>query len=91
MPRYRKIPVVVEAIQFNGYNLREIAEFTGYRPDEGSEGFHEAILVETPEGEMCATVGYWIIRGVVGEVYICRPEMFEQTYLPAEDWEAVSP
>lgn len=93
--QYRKKPVVIDAIQWTGGNLADVIEFTdGYRPD--IKGTHAAMkweeyrdLVErdglkiyTLEGKMSASVGDWIIQGVKGELYPCKPDIFAQTYEP---------
>ena len=81
--RFRKRPVEVEAIKFTGANLGEIAEFVGEMPPHRSlSGLHESALymILTLEGEMFASPGDWIIRGVAGEFYPCKPDIFDATY-----------
>jgi hypothetical protein len=92
--QYRKKPVVIEAIQWNGKNHREMHDFLGGNPDNymdtcGSyfridhakvEG---GLIILTLEGEHIATIGDWIIKGVKGEFYPCKPDIFAQTYEPA--------
>lgn len=84
--KFRKKPVVIEAIQFVNDEQRiiEIQEFLGgdIRLDY-SEG-QPALKIETLEGTMTASVGDYIIKGVKGEFYPCKPDIFEQTYEPAE-------
>lgn len=90
MNKYRKKPVVVEALQFDGENYAEIFnwmsgihEFGDYSlisPDE--PGF----FIKTLEGEHKCSVGDYVIRGIKGEFYPCKPDIFEQTY---EAYEAV--
>ena len=86
MPKYRKKPVVVEAVQWTGNNKVEILEFTketrGRHRISYNTGYFE---IETLEGVMRANVGDWIIKGVKGEFYPCRPDIFAATYEPAED------
>lgn len=81
MPKFRKKPVVIEAIQWCGwrkdYNL--LVEFCGrwkirHLPKTSQ------IEIQTLEGRMLADEGDWIIKGVKGEVYPCKPDIFEQTY-----------
>ena len=74
--KYRKKPVVIEAIQYNGENIDEIYEFTG---DVLEETVTE-IGIRTLEGFMKMTPGDWIIKGVNGEFYPCKPDIFEKTY-----------
>jgi len=82
MAKFRKRPVVIEAVRWDGSNdsLAEIvllAEGMEPRPfvDRGNQ-----LVIETPEGEMRASVGCWVIRGVAGEIYPCRSDIFEETY-----------
>ena len=81
MPRFIKKPVVVEAVQFTGHNVKEIEEFVGL----GTYWYPERMIIEIPtlEGVMTARSGDWIIRGVRGEYYPCKPDIFEATYEPA--------
>ena len=80
--RYRKKPVVVEAIQYNGKNKVEIQLFMNMYLDQTSKG----LKIPTLEGDMFASVGDYIIKGVQGEFYPCKPDIFEQTYeLVGED------
>jgi len=95
--KFRKKPVVVEAVQWKGNNLKEIIEFTGKSPkfDEWFSSFeeYEAYVKEngfifkifTLEGVMEASVGDWIIKGIQGENYPCKPDIFEQTYEPVKE------
>lgn len=95
--KYRKIPVVVEAIQWTGENQREMFDFlTNYEKTDdymsaSGEHFiidHNAVkgglVIKTLEGEHIASIGDYIIRGVAGEFYPCKPEIFEKTYERAE-------
>jgi len=89
MAKFRKKPVVIDAVQFDGANLQaatKIEEFVGkklqweYWLKEGEM----SCIIPTLEGEMTASVGDWIIKGVKGEFYPCKPDIFEVTYEPAE-------
>jgi hypothetical protein len=82
--RWRKRPVVVEAIQFTGTNCIEIIRFIG-GPWLNLE-LHETDLpvIRTLEGEMTASPGDWVIKGVAGEFYPCKPDIFAATYEAAE-------
>lgn len=83
MPKYRKRPVVVEAIQFDGKNSAEILDFVGERATyiQGDNSVH----IWTLEGVHKADVGDFIIKGVAGEFYPCKPDIFEKTYEPVDD------
>lgn len=79
--KYRKKPVVIEAIQWTGKNLVEVMKFTG--STEANNDFLENWLeIATLEGNMRAMPGDYIIKGVKGEVYPCKPDIFEMTYEP---------
>lgn len=85
--KFRKKPVEIEAVQFNGgpANAVEIMAFAGlpesaYTAIEDQNGTTETICIPTLEGLMTASVGDWIIRGVKGEYYPCKSDIFEATY-----------
>src|SRR5574344_2618366 len=80
--KYRKRPVEVEAIQFDGWNWREVYQFMSDEPLMFTQDFRkeEYILIETLEGVMKAKVGDYIIKGVHGEFYPCKPDIFHETY-----------
>ncbi len=77
--RYRKRPVVIEARQVCSVHGSEVAEWCGSKYDDV---LHQ-IIIGTLEGDMVASSGDWIIRGVKGEFYPCKPDVFELTYEPA--------
>jgi hypothetical protein len=89
MPKFRKKPVEVEAIQYDGTNRDEIVAFMGRTRDVRAEelqvpapggGTQGELIVHTLEGDTAPSVGDWIIRGVQGECYPCKPDIFEATY-----------
>lgn len=84
--KYRKKPVEIEAIQWTGDNATEIAEFskTGNRYIEVDEA-NKFVRIETLEGVMTASLNDFIIKGVAGEFYPCKPDIFEATYEPVGD------
>lgn len=96
MPLFRKKPVVIVAIQWTGENLSEVLEFTGKHPswDKWFNSFEEyeahvradrsVFKIKTLEGTHEAAPGDWIIRGVHGEHYPCKPDIFAKTYEPAD-------
>ena len=73
--KYAKKPIVIEAIQFTGDNMMACLEFCPI----GEEEF-EQIYIPTLEGEMTCTKGDWIIKGIKGEFYPCKPDIFEKSY-----------
>jgi hypothetical protein len=75
--KYRKKPIIVDAIQWKGDNLREIYYFVGDTCSDSPQG---NILINTLEGTMFASQGDWIIKGISGEFYPCKPEIFAATY-----------
>lgn len=81
--RYRKKPVTIEAVQWTGENISEICDFTH---KEKSDIFCIGHLcIETLEGVHLASIGDYIIKGVKGEFYPCKPDIFAQTYEDAEE------
>ena len=94
--KYRKKPVFVEAIQFNGSNHEEMFSFNGSTvPGKNWILGEDDIMVlfcipECPVVKVTGTyythltVGDWIIKDVKGEFYPCKSDIFEQTYSPAE-------
>lgn len=90
--RYRKRPLVIEAVQWTGQNVDEIKAFVGRRPGTAEQGF--VLAGEGPEHEwndasvwaeregcwMRCPVDHWIIKGVTGEFYPCDPAVFDATY-----------
>lgn len=100
MPKFRKRPVEIEGIQWIGDNLQEVLNFVGkhkkfkawfenfnhYKKHVAASG--NIFKIFTLEGVMSATPGDWIIRGVKGECYPCKPEIFEATYEPVQEMSA---
>lgn len=91
--KYRKIPVVIKAIQWEGNNLVAVQGFIENRKIDLSgymttNKWHEyqdivsrdGLKITTLEGEMSCSVNDFIIKGVQGEFYPCKPDIFEQTY-----------
>lgn len=91
MAKYRKKPVVVEAVRWTGSNLEEIRNFVG---NDLIENYIEhfdiekvlikqtlvGIAINTLEGTMMVNYGDYIIKGVQGELYPCKPDIFLKTY-----------
>jgi len=91
--QYRKKPVVIEAMLWTGYNYTESEVFMGEAhgryeiaaPDRGNGWTNGAYansakIIATLEGEMRCQPGDWIIKGIKGEFYPCKPDIFEATY-----------
>lgn len=82
MNKYVKKPIVVEALQWLGDNWEELIDFMGEAGTLGPPDEDNLFTVEivTLEGIMSANPGDWIIQGVKGEFYPCKPDIFEVTY-----------
>lgn len=81
MKKYRKKPVVIEAVQYDleESNRSEIIQFIG--AEEYSEDLiEEGIEIKTLEGKMKVSPGDFVIKGIKGEFYPCKPDIFEATY-----------
>lgn len=87
--KYKKKPVVIEAIQWTGLNLEEVKEFVGesltydiiddaWKLGKGRP--HVFMKIKTLEGDMEVSEKDFIIKGVNSEVYPCKPDIFEKTY-----------
>lgn len=90
--KYRKKPVVIEAYQFNNSNLKECPEWLNKAFKDGVISIElstieskDIIKIKTLEGVMEANKGWWIIKGVKGELYACEPKIFELTYEKVEE------
>ncbi|MCA9340405.1 MAG: hypothetical protein KDA17_05815 [Candidatus Saccharibacteria bacterium] len=76
MRKFRKKPVVIEAVQYtrNGLQAEQAAQWCG--GDQTDNG----CIIHTLEGDHLANYGDWIIKGVNGEFYPCKPDIFAKTY-----------
>ena len=90
---YRKKPVIIEAIQWTGVNHRDMFDFLTYNhyvndpiTTYGDNFYIDrnkvegGLIIKTLEGEHIASIGDYIIKGVSGEFYPCKPDIFNQTY-----------
>jgi len=93
MPKFRKKPVLIEAVCWTGYeaDVASVLAFIGdlsklprdgamIRPGIGYTPALGTLDIPTLEGTMTASPGDWIIKGVKGEFYPCKPDIFEATY-----------
>lgn len=78
--KYRKKPVVIDAIQYTGDNADDIERFVGRKLDAWRDGARFGLLIPTLESPHEASVGDYILRGVQGEYYPCKPDIFTATY-----------
>jgi hypothetical protein len=86
--QFRKKPVVIDAVHWNGENTGEVWDLAEKGAAKREKPTHLSINsglvhIETLEGTMTAGAGDWIICGVKGEMYPCKPDIFEATYEPA--------
>lgn len=91
MSQFRKLPATIEAMQFRGtvvdcgvdyalafdeWMATNAGTLARYRGDK--------VLIHTLEGQMTASKGDWIIKGIAGEIYPCKPDIFAKTYEPVQ-------
>jgi hypothetical protein len=86
MPRFRKRPVEIEAIQYTGDNYFQVWDWALQKNGAkvAEMGFADTLVIMTLEGTMRASPGDWIIKGVDGEFYPCKPDIFAKTYDPLD-------
>lgn len=84
MAKYRKKPVVIDAWRVPARGEAPSEELVYLVQENDWFGNGEGILIQTLEGDMLARPNDWIIRGVNGEFYPCKPDIFEKTYEPEE-------
>jgi NTP pyrophosphatase (non-canonical NTP hydrolase) len=88
--KYRKRPVVIDAIQWQGTAAAAVPIINWILTGAGSARYHDeeddlpGIAIDTLEGTVTASPGDWIIRGVRGEFYPCKPDIFAATYEPVD-------
>jgi len=96
MAKYRKKPVVIEAVLWTGQNHREMWDFLTGKTDEymtaSGDNFYidhnkvvGGLVIRTLEGDMIASIGDYIIRGISGEYYPCKADIFAKTYEAVEN------
>ena len=76
---FRKKPIIIDAVQWTGKNYDEVSTFA-YDSERAVFIGENNLIITTLEGDMIANVGDWIIKGVKGELYPCKPDIFEETY-----------
>lgn len=97
--KFRKKPVIIDAIQWTGNNIIDLIKFMNcviqdvdekreYMLYEGAMLVKGVLHIKTLEGEHIANIGDWIIKGIKGEFYPCKPDIFELTY---EEVESIDP
>lgn len=87
--KYKKKPVIIEALQFKSdmsiKDLNDLIDFIGMKNivDTGRDNL--CLTIRTLEGNIIASLGDYIIKGIQGEFYSCKPDIFEQTYDKIEE------
>ena len=79
MNKFTKKPITIEAVQWTGENITDVVAFCNVcymKPVDGKE----QLQISTLEGPMTASVGDYVIKGIKGEFYACKPDVFEMTY-----------
>ena len=105
MAYFRKKPVVIRAVQWHGKNQREMFDFLTNNEKENDAVTLEEVtfridlvnggcqtgnlVIKTLEGEMTASIGDFIIKGISGEFYPCKPDIFEKTYELVESYKVI--
>ena len=86
MQKFVKKPIVIEAIQYNGINITEVEDFVGAKlPSVLLSVEDTQLVIPTLEGDMKVSKGDYVIKGIKGEFYPCKPDIFEKTYDVVED------
>ena len=81
MQKFVKKPVIIEAIQYNGENIGSIEDFVGKKLSTVmASDVDVKLIIPTLEGDMNASKDDWVIKGVKGEFYPCKPDIFKQSY-----------
>lgn len=90
MAKYRKKPIVIDAVRWTGTNIDEVLAIVNFATLPNNEGYIKPgighvpltgeLSIPTLEGTMTAKPGDWIVRGVKGECYPIKPDIFEATY-----------
>lgn len=78
--QFRKKPVVIQAVQFDGTNFNELLDWIASDGITQPYARSGGIYIPTLEGDMRADLGDYVIKGVTGEFYPCKPGIFELTY-----------
>ena len=87
MPKFRKKPIVIEALQLRWDNWSKMRDFVSAGEPGKPKGINQVgdsieMLIPTLEGPHLARENDWIIKGVKGELYPCKPDIFKEIYEP---------
>lgn len=83
MPKFRKKPVIIEAILYDG-TVEDVVEFAGFK-NTHMDYDSSKLYIKTLEGHMLVSHGDYVIKGVQGEFYPCKPDIFKATYEKVEE------
>lgn len=89
MAKYRKKPVIVEAMHFTNETKEEVYHWAHEQQLNIQPSYENGIpclIIPTLEGEMICVLGDYLIKGIKGEFYPCKPDIFEETYELAIDY-----
>lgn len=76
--KYKKKPVIIQAVQFTGHNDKQCLQFCPKARDPIDNKAN--LIIDTLQGDMLCSIGDYIIKGVKGQFYPCKPDIFEMTY-----------
>lgn len=85
MKKFRKKPVVIEAVQITDATFDAPHPNDEHIPGVLYDPVARCVFIDTTEGRMRGDLGDWIIKGVKGELYPCKPDIFAATYVPAHE------
>lgn len=80
MAQYRKKPIIVGAMQYEHGELQDLIDYFGGNSVADWKLNNDGIIIATLEGDHLARDGDWIIKGIAGEFYPCKPAIFDKTY-----------
>lgn len=85
--KYRKKPVIIEAVEYTGYNYPQVQDWIDGTRSIWPQWVHNygEFKIPTLEGDMTVSLGDYVIKGVNGEFYPCKPDIFEKTYERVEE------
>ena len=78
--KFRKKPVVIDAVQWHGNNFQEVSDLVGDSEHVVFMNGDRTLEIPTLEGRMLGMIGDWVIKGIKGEFYPCKPDIFAATY-----------
>lgn len=86
--KYRRKPVVVEAMQYDGTNFLALNKWSNHQVKVDITSYQSRVVIPTLEGDLEVSIGDYVIKGVQGKFYPCKPDIFEATYEKVEEVES---